>query len=141
MSKNYPPVTVRNLDKVFYELREQVLAETSKKFKLSRFEVLSVIAETAGKLNHIMSPEYIGTIHHAAGLDCVDPKHFNALNNLRLYIFLDLLLDDESKLLCNYELALLLMEIKELRAVLQQRFKYNWTEHRRHFPLIAQSSI
>ncbi|MDD5727099.1 MAG: hypothetical protein PHV59_00915 [Victivallales bacterium] len=141
MSKHYPPVTVRNLDKVFYELREQVLGETAKKFKLSRLEVLNVIAEVAGKLNYIMAPEHIGTVHNSVGLDYVDPKHFTALSNLRLYIFLDLLLDDDSKLLCNYELSLMLLEIKELRALLQQRFKYNWTKHRRHFPLVVQSSV
>ncbi|MDD5728811.1 MAG: hypothetical protein PHV59_09620, partial [Victivallales bacterium] len=114
MSKHYPPVTVRNLDKVFYELREQVLGETAKKFKLSRLEVLNVITEVAGKLNYIMAPEHIGTVHNSVGLDCVDPKHFTLLSNLRLYIFLDLLLDDDSKLLCNYELSLMLLEIKEL---------------------------
>ncbi|MDD5728682.1 MAG: hypothetical protein PHV59_08970 [Victivallales bacterium] len=141
MSKNYPPTTVRNLDKVFYELREQVLTETGKKFRLSRSEVVNVIAEVAGKLNYIMAPEYIGTVHNSVGLDCVDPKHFTALNNLRLYIFLDLLLDDESKLLGNCELSLMLLEIKELRAVLRQRFKYDWNEHRRYFPLVAQASL
>jgi hypothetical protein len=144
MSENtqqYPPKNIRLMDQTIEEFREKVFREISARFGLPETELEKIITETARKLSRIMSPEYIGTVSHPVGFEFVDPRHFTRLRNLRIHIFLDVLLDFETKCFCMHELSLMLLEIKELRAVLQRQFNYSWTEHRKHFPLVAQSEV
>lgn len=140
-TQQYPSEQVRALDDQICNFHNKVFKEAAKKFKLSEKQVAEIINEVSGKLSPIMSNEYIGTINHPIGFNFVDPRHFKSLSNLRIHNFLEMFVDGEALALCDHELSLMLLEIKELRAVLQQQFNYNWTEHRKHFPLIAQSSI
>ena len=140
-AQQYPPENIQRLDKNVCEFRNKIFKEIAKKFKMTENELEEITGEVAEKLSAIMAPEHIGTVYNSMGFQAVDPKHFNSLQYLRIHVFLDMLLPDSVKPMYMHELSLMLLEIKELRAVLQNQFNYDWNEHRKNFPLVAQSVI
>ena len=90
----------------------------------------------------VMRPDRVGGLVLDSGLSAVDPRHFDKVEYLAVYAFLDSLYCDTKTLWqARHELSLMLQEIHDLRAVLEERFSFDWPAYRRHFPLIAQEVV
>ena len=138
----YPPENVQILNSNRERHLKRIRKEVSAKYHIDEDTLASIVSEYGARIAALnLSPEFIGTKPTGSGFKAVDTEHFRKLENLRTFHFVrDCFVDGAACDGVEHELGLMVLEIKELRAVLLRQFKYHWTEHRKNFPLITQSN-
>ncbi len=141
-NKVYPPHEIADANE---KLDSRILAiqqEVAEKHGLKKTTVYAIVEEVTSRAAEVVfEPVKIGTYYTGSGFPAVDPAHFRKMEYTRLFLFIEALLTERSATMAEHELGLMLQEIKDLRNVLKIQFKYDWTQHRAAFPLIAQWGI
>ena len=138
-SKDYPPVNVVEFDDKIDDRLDKLFAELAEKHGLTEAKMNEVISEYLdASIQIIFQPWIYCAYYTGSDFPAVDPAHFRKIDNTRLGVFCDAILTEDSANKVKHEIGLMLQEIRDLRNVLKIQFKYDWTQHRQTFPLIAQ---
>ncbi len=139
----YPPESVLQADDAADRKIELVKKEICARYRIDRDTLDGIVGDLGAKLaNLLMLPEHVATEMTGAGFRAVNYDHFRNIDNLRIQHFLEAFFQRAEVIKhTEHELGLLILEIKELRAELHCRSRYNWRAHRKDFPLIGQTAV
>ena len=128
------------------DLYNRIADDMAKKHKLDE-ETLHKYEEATEELREsfaceVMRADRVGGLVLDSGCSAVDPRHFDRIEYLAVWNFLECICCDSRPLWqARHELALMLQEIHDLRNVLADRCGIDWYEYRKKFPLLAQDYV